>query len=95
MGEVIEFPGRVCREEPGSVRRRSRWRHITREEYELLVLFSQNPDLWGSSPFARSMVEAARAGRPITDKQGAAIFEVARDWGLMGSPAMGNEPAAS
>jgi hypothetical protein len=87
MGEVIEFLARPLRSA-----RRSRWRQITPEEYDLLVLFSQNPDLWGTSPFVRAMIEKAGVGGTITDNQGKAILDVARDWGLT---AIGNEPAAS
>jgi hypothetical protein len=86
MGEVFEFPAR---------RQRSRWRQITPEEYDLLVLFNENPVLWGTSPFVRAMIEKARVGGTITDNQGKAILDVARDWGLMGSPPTGNEPVAS
>jgi len=56
----------------------------------VLVQFSQNPDLWGTSPFVRAMIEKARVNGRITDNQGKAILDVARDWGLIGK-----EPAAS
>jgi hypothetical protein len=85
MGEVVQFPAKA-----EAKKQRSRWRHITREEYELLVQFSQNPDLWGTSPFVRAMIEKARVKGRITDNQGKAILDVARDWGLIGK-----EPAAS
>ena len=82
MGEVIQFPGPVP--QPKAKKPRSRWRHITAEEYDFLVLFSRNPDLWGSSPFVRAMIEKAGAEEPITDNQGKVILDVARDWGLIG-----------
>jgi hypothetical protein len=85
MGEVILFPAKA---------KVSRWRPITPEEYDCLVQFSQNPDLCRRSPFLLAMIERARAGMWISDKQGATIVQAAKDKGIIG-PATGNEPVAS
>jgi hypothetical protein len=92
MGEVVQFPNRV---EKPKRRRWGRWRPMTAEEYKLVHLFMESPKLCESSPFVCAMIDKAyTADDRITDRQGEAMRDVARDWGLMGSPPA-DEPAAS
>jgi hypothetical protein len=89
MGEVIQFPGpRLLRDIPRPRRQQRKWRPMTDEECFLALSFVNIPAL-DRSPFAQAMIRKAQAkireeaGELISDRMGRAIFDVARDKGLI------------
>ena len=58
------------------------WRPMTDEERGLALAFQDCPELMDISPFAESMVIRAIRRMPVTERQAAAIRDIAHSYGL-------------